>query len=185
MKSPVDNKRWINFEDVRQFFYCKRKIYFKYCVNAKTRTSYKMKKGSEYHEKKFKEKREKENKNIWVKNEKLKIKGFIDYVVKEKNKIIALGDYKQKYPYNGKIPEQYKMQLVVEAITVDEEIEYVEMKIPKGRKIIEKITKEEKEKVKKAIEEIRKIIEKEIIPEQTMIINKCKECECKNICVPL
>jgi len=182
-------KTWINFEDVRQFFYCKRKIYFRYCAKFKGYKSYKMTKGTEYHNYKFKRKEKwiNEKKNFWVENEKLKVKGYVDYITKTTNNEILIGDYKQKYPYNGKIPEQYKMQLVIEALALQPKVDItkVEIKLPKGKKIQEKITVEEIKKAIEAVKEIRKIIKEEKIPEQTKIKNKCKDCECRNMCQPL
>ncbi len=181
-------KIWINFEAVRQFFYCKRKIYFRYCAKFKGYKSYKMVKGTEYHSYKFKRKEKiNEKKNFWVENEKLKVRGFIDYVIKTKDNETIIGDYKQKYPYKGKIPEQYKMQLVIEAVALQPKvnIKKVEIKLPKGKKIQEEINEEEIKKVIKAIKEIRKIIKKEEIPEQTKIKSKCKDCECRNMCQPM
>ena len=147
--------------------------------------SYKMKKGTEYHEKKFK-REEKRKVNIWVENEKWGIRGFVDYM-EEKEGNTIIGDFKQKKPIKGKIRKHYKMQLVAEKMALEgiEKIEGVEIKLPKGERLKEEVTKSEEEKVKEAINEIRKIIKNELLSEEAVEKGKCTNCEYKLLCQPL
>ncbi len=176
---------WVNFEMIRQYFYCKRIVFFRICMKYTRYKSYKMEKGTEYHEKKFK-REEKEKVNVWVEDEKRGIRGFIDFIKIEEGKTI-IGDYKQKEPLGGKIQEHYKMQLVAEKMALEnkEKISYVEIKFPKGKRIREEVRKEEEEEVNKAIREIREMIEKEVLPDETKEQRKCTDCEYKRICQPL
>ncbi len=172
----------INFELIRQYFYCKRIVYFREVRKYQGVESYKMIKGREYHEMKQKREKEKETEK-WVENEKLGIGGFIDYI-EEKNGEKIMGEYKQKIPEGGKINQHYKMQLIAEILAIDEKIEKVEIKIPEGKKIIEEIKEEEKTKVKQAIKEIKTIIKNEEMPDIEGESGKCTDCEYKNLCQP-
>ncbi|MHA1305146.1 MAG: CRISPR-associated protein Cas4 [Candidatus Heimdallarchaeaceae archaeon] len=180
-------KEYVYFEEIRQYFYCKRIIFFREVMGFKGYSSYKMNKGKEYHEKKFKRKERIEEKNMWKENNKKAIAGYVDYRrEKEGSEEKIIGDYKQKEPFGGKIPKHYKMQLVAEAIAEnEEEINHVEIRLPKGRRIIERIEKEEIEEVTKAIKAIKSIKKEEILPEETKEKGKCKNCEYKNICQPI
>ena len=179
------NIPWVNFETIRQYFYCKRIVFFRFCQKYSGYKSYKMEKGTEYHNKKLK-REEKESVNVWVEDEERGIRGFIDYMKDEEGKTI-IGDFKQKKPLGGKIQKHYKMQLVAEKIALEKEekIKNVEIKLPKGKRMREEVMKEEEEEVKKAIKEIREMIKKEILPEETEEKGKCTDCEYRRICQPL
>jgi len=185
-----DTELFVFFEEIRQYFYCKRIIYFREILGFKGYTSYKMKKGKEYHERKFKRNEIVKIKNIWLENKNEKIAGFVDYIREsKKNNEKIIGDYKQKKPYGERIPKHYKMQLIAEKLAVktenEEKLKKVEISLPKGKKIVEEVTKEEIKEVKEAIKEIRKMKREQVFPEQAKEKGKCINCEYKNICQPL
>ena len=148
-----------------------------------------MRKGVEYHSMKIQRKTESLISNFWIECEELGIRGFIDAIQLVDDNLCLIIDYKQKIPYNNRIPEHYKAQLIAESLalerTLNKKIEKVVIKLPGGKSLTESITPDEVNKVLKAMSEIRKIIISEVIPEPTPARGKCTDCEYKIICAPL
>jgi len=184
----VTNEIWINFELVRQFFYCKRIPFFRIVACVKGYSSYKMLKGIEYHSKRFHRESINLVTNIWIECPKLKLRGFVDGLRKVRNEWTIL-DFKQKLPFQNKIPEHYKAQLTSEAIALEcaknIKVSWIQLQFPGGRRITEELTDSDKMRTLRAIAELRYMLKTEQIPEPTKSSRKCKDCEYRKICLPL
>ena len=111
-----------------------------------------------------------------------------DDLKKVRNEWIIL-DFKQKLPFQNKIPEHYKAQLTSEAIALEcaknIKVSWIQLQFPGGRRITEELTDSDKMRTLRAIAELRYMLKTEQIPEPTKSSRKCKDCEYRKICLPL
>lgn len=171
-------------EDIRQYYYCPRIIYFRYVLKARVSETYKMRKGSETHEKiKIKGNIKR---NIYISSEDLSLIGIIDaleYIDTNTVDIIEIKQGKLK----RKMHDSHKAQLAAQAILVEKELGLKVRKI----KVLDATTRKtqevhiveyHREMARKAIEEMKKIVISEELPEPTSISGKCIDCEYRAYC---
>ncbi|MEM1718707.1 MAG: CRISPR-associated protein Cas4 [Thermosphaera sp.] len=172
-------------EDIRQYVYCKRVIYFRYVLRAKLQPTVKMKVGKERHED-FEKRRKGENGyfSLYLSSEKLGLTGIVDYFLFEGGEVVPVevkfGRWKRLY-------SGHYLQIVAHALLLENFfgvrvkrgiIEYPDG----GAKLIVKITDGAKLKVLKILTEIRKIVLEEEIPSPSPDTKKCRDCEAYKIC---
>ena len=186
------DKPYIGTEDIRQFAYCKRKLYFRYVIRAPMKQTYKMEYGTEEHNKfqkevsKAKEYVQKYY-NIYLSDPQLGLVGLIDYFE---------FDGKEAYPIeikSGNIPPKGlenpdKLQVTAQAILIEKNFDFLVKKVcvyySKYKKVIDyPIRIEDKLRVMKFIEEINKMLTSEKIPNPTKNKGRCIDCECRNYCL--
>lgn len=183
---------YFSAEDVRQFAYCPRKIYYRYVLRNDWLLSPKMKKGTELHEILCRRKNNEKIGNVEryynlrLQDDDLRLFALIDIVEwdGEEGRVIELktGSHKGKSP---NFPD--KLQVVAEALLV----EFV-LGIPvtvgsvwyyKKNEVIDfEISYDDKFKVINMLKKMKKIVESELFPDVEGPTKKCRDCECRRLC---
>ncbi len=182
----------IGTEEVRQYSYCKRRIYFRYVLNAPKRETYKMKYGTEEHERLQKkmgnsEKDIQKYYNIYLTLPKLGLVGLIDYFIFDGHQAFPVEIKTGNIP-KGTLNNPDKMQVTAQAILLENNFDFLvnKVKIYYSKSDTMKqysINGEDKFNVIKKVRAIQNIIISETMPEKTPIENRCRDCECKNYCL--
>lgn len=192
-KVHLYEKPIIGTEEIRQFVYCKRILFFRHIIQAPMRQTYKMKYGAKKHKRlqkianKLEEGTAQKYYNIYLTDPQLGLVGIIDYF--EYDGIEA-------YPVEiktGNIPPKgfdnpHKYQVTSQAILIEKNFDFL---VKKGRVFYSKfnktvdylITIEDKLKLMQILKEIREMLSSEKIPESTNNIRKCVDCQCRNYCL--
>lgn len=191
-KINLYSKPLIGTEEIRQYVYCKRIIFFRYVLNAPMKRTYKMEYGMKKHEKLQK---------FANKNKDAPQKYFNIYLTDPESGLVGLIDYfefdgKEAYPVEiktgknplGKINNSHKLQVAAQSILIEKNFDFLVKKVKifysKSQKIVEyPINIENKLQVLEIIDEIIKLIESEKIPDPTNHEGKCIDCECRNYCM--
>ncbi|MBN1216336.1 MAG: CRISPR-associated protein Cas4 [Candidatus Lokiarchaeota archaeon] len=182
----------IGTEEIRQYVYCKRIIFFRRVVNAPMKQTYKMELGQEKHEK-LQQLSQKSNDNpqkyynIYLTDYESGLVGVIDFFEFDGNEAYPVEIKSGNIPPDD-IEEPHKLQVTAQAILIEKNFDFLVKKVKivysKYKKYIEyPILIEDKLKVLKIVGKIRKLIEKEEIPHPTIHEGKCVDCECKNYCL--
>lgn len=179
-------------EDIRQYAYCPRKIYFRYVIRNDWLLSPKMVRGVELHERlcRGKEKDVEEDivryYNLRLEDRDLGLFALLDIVEwdGQSGKVIELKTSKHKKG-DANFPD--KLQVVAEAILVE-----LSLNIPVERgaiwyyndnEIVEfEITDNDRLKVLGILKDMRKIVENEVFPKMEKPTKKCRDCECRKLC---
>jgi len=191
-KINLYEKPIIGTEEIRQYTYCKRIIYFRHVIKAPMKKSYKMEFGMEKHDnlddlsKKSPEDYIHKYFNVYLTDPRIGLVGLIDYF--EFNG-------KEAYPVefkSGNIPPEglenpHKYQVTAQAMLIESSFDFLVKKVriyySKFQKIVDyPIDSEDKLKVLKIIRKIEKIITLEKIPQPTQDKGKCIDCECRIYC---
>ncbi|MHA1126619.1 MAG: CRISPR-associated protein Cas4 [Candidatus Heimdallarchaeota archaeon] len=177
-------------EDFRQHTYCPRIIYFRYVMRIIPYRTYKMQKGTEYHDEKIrrKTKTKKENAviyyNKFIVDQKLGLAALLDAIVEENGSYYPI-EYKTGKAYT-EIPKHHLKQLVLQAIIIENyfktNVEKAEVRYSSGKRITTPITLEMKMDVLKQHTEMLRIVLDETIPEPTEHTGKCQDCEFRLVC---
>ncbi|TXT64768.1 MAG: putative CRISPR-associated protein Cas4 [Promethearchaeota archaeon] len=185
-------KSLIGTEEIRQYIYCKRKIFFRYVLNSPMRQTYKMQYGLEKHEELQKlsnKSHEKTQKyfNIYLTDSEVGLVGVIDYFEYDGNEAYPIEIKSGNIPPEGmKNPDKY--QVAAQALLIERNFDFLVKKVRvfylKYEKFIEyPIGIEDKLNVLKVIKEIQEMIHSEKIPDPTSHKNKCRDCECNTYCL--
>jgi len=190
-KIHLYEKPFIGTEDIRQFCYCKRKIFFRYVLRSPMPLTYKMEYGMLKHEKIQKIKNKADDHvqkyyNVYLSDAELGLVGFLDYFEY---------DGKEAYPIEiktGNIPageliNSHKMQVAAQAMLIEKNFDFLVKKVRIFYTKFQKFTDysidiEDKLKVMEIIQEIREIISKERMPIPIDNPAKCRDCECTKYC---
>lgn len=186
------DKPIIGTEEVRQYLYCKRIIYFRHIIKAPMKKSYKMEVGEKKHEK---------LQNLFCNNNENYIQKYFNvYLSDPKLGLVGLIDYfefdgKDAYPVeikSGNIPPKglekpHKYQVAAQAMLIESNFDFIVNRVKifysKFKKIIEyPINLEKKLELLRILEKINDLISNEKIPNPTSDRGKCVDCECRNYC---
>ncbi|MHA1375518.1 MAG: CRISPR-associated protein Cas4 [Promethearchaeota archaeon] len=192
-KVHLNEMALIGTEEIRQFSYCKRILFFRHIIHAPMKKSYKMEYGTEKHA----------HLQKYLKNsdEECLQKYFNVYLSDPDTGLVGLIDYfefngSEAYPVEiktGRIPPEgldysHKNQIIAQAILIEKNFDFLVKKAKiyysKSEKIVNyPLQMEDKLSVLKIIGEIRQMLIKEILPKPTIYLGKCIDCECKNYCL--
>jgi len=171
-------------EDIRQYYYCPRKIYFRYVLRVPTRETYKMAYGRKVH--RHADISGNVMKDVYLCSEELGLAGIIDFVeFVDANSVniieIKCGRFKRQ------MYEDHKIQLVAQAMLVEKvlglrvnKIKTLNVETGESREI--QIVEYHRNAVREALEEMRRIVLEERIPEPTKHRARCIDCECRVYC---
>jgi len=186
---------FIGTEDIRQYLYCKRKLYFRYVLRAPMPPTYKMEFGKEKHEhiekiknkKNFSEKYAHRYYNVYLNDPELGLVGLIDFFEY---------DGKEAYPVEfktGNMPSEGldnpdKYQAIAQAILIEKNFDFLVNRVRvyyiKYDKFVDYyIDVEERLRVMQILREIKAMLESEIMPDPIKEEKKCSDCECRNYCL--
>ncbi len=182
----------IGTEDIRQFVYCPRILFFRYIIRGPMQKTYKMELGEEKHEKLQKLKNETDDTsiqkyyNLYLTDAKLGLVGLIDYFEFDGQEAFPV-EIKSGNPPSEGLVTPHKYQIIAQAILIEKNFKFL---VKKGRiyyvkhqKVIDyPLEIEDKLKVIKIIRKIQKLLTTESIPEPTEDIGKCKDCEYRKYC---
>jgi len=183
---------YLTAEDMRQFVYCPRIIYFRYVMLIQPESTYKMQRGEAVHQKGVRSKgKEIEGSlekyyNLFLKDVELNIASLLDYLEFNGAEAIPV-DIKTGHCYQDPISDHHLAQLIFQAILVEKNFKVPVMKV----KVI--YTKEKSEriytfsvmdklKVLKNIGRIREMVRTEAIPAPVSDAGKCVDCEFWRYC---
>jgi CRISPR-associated exonuclease Cas4 len=172
----------INVNDVVQYLYCPRKVYFRNVLGLKLKKQ-KMEFAKELHENLKLEFEECEVLyDVFLESQRYGVKGVVDAIVK-------CDDY---YPIEAKFTRfnevyySWKMQIVAYAALIEENFNTVVRKgyifLIDRKELIElSVSPEDKRALMSIADRVRKLIESEIIPDVEKS-KKCNYCEMEKVC---
>ncbi len=179
---------WISSEDIRQYLYCKRKIYWRDIVKIYQSSTKLMTYGLKFHFNKKKQIKSMfaiEHREYYMEYNDLHLSCIADLIIERKNSIIIV-EFKNYYDYK-QINIGIKLQLCFIAIIAEQhfkkKVDHIEVRTNMGKKWKIKLEKNDYDRTYKIIEEIRDMYKLSIIPEPTKNKNRCFACEYKNICL--
>jgi len=182
----------VGTEEIRQYSYCKRILYFRRVVCAPMKKTYKMEVGEEKHErlqklaKNLDDAKTQKYFNVYLTDPQIGLVGLIDYFEFDGN---------EAYPVEiktGNIPPSHltsphKHQVAAQAMLIENNFGFLVHKVKiyyvKHKKFIEhKITVDDKVMVMNIVDEITDMLTSERIPKPTPDKGKCIDCECRIYC---
>ncbi|MGQ9720264.1 MAG: CRISPR-associated protein Cas4 [Candidatus Jordarchaeum sp.] len=181
-------------EDLRQYGYCKRKLYFRYVLKARFSPTVKMVRGEQVHEKTCRAKRveiEEERGvsryyNMYLCSEALGLAAMIDYFEYDGEKI-TLVDVKSGAGSSKAIYTGYYLQMAAYALLLEVCLEIpvksvvIRYEDDKKERILE-IDFKAKVTVIQILKKLREMVENEVMPPPTANPKKCTDCEAWKIC---
>ena len=185
-----ENSVLVFSDDVKQFFYCKRKVFYRRVLNARYRPTFKMKFGKEIEEEASIpiDTGEHLYKSYYVFDESLGLGAVIDAVIIGDGyvKVIEIKSSR----YSKRIDENHKMQLALQV--------YLIRRVFPGFRVFsmvyyydinrfEEIRLDDRHfsSLIDAVREIRDIIVSGVLPLPTDNPSKCSVCEYRNYCVDI
>jgi len=179
-------------EDIRQYFYCPRIIYFRYVLRARVSETVKMRKGREIHKEKYRSKKieidgEKQKYfNVYLLSEEYGLAALIDLLIYDGENIDVV-EIKSKKTGNFKFLKHHKMQLVAQAVLAEKELRKNVRKIGVLYDDVDKITwfeinDSDKLEIFETLKKINEIVIYENIPNPAKNTAKCVDCEYKYLC---
>lgn len=169
-------------EDIRQFYYCPRIIYFRYVLRARVQQTFKMVRGSEVHRKVS---IDADRRNIYLISESLGLCGIVDAIrVNDDGSVdvieIKTGDLRRR------MSDSHKAQLAAQAMLIEEvlglRIRRIIVFNPETKQSLEiNISSYHRDMVVRALDEMRRIVVEELIPSATRG-SRCVDCEYRVYC---
>jgi len=191
-KINLYNKPIIGTEEIRQYVYCKRILFFRHILKAPMKQTYKMEYGMKKHEELEKLSNKAKNStqkyfNVYLTDIDIGLVGLIDYFE-------YVGD--EAYPVeikSGNIPPEaienpHKYHVADQALLIEKNFKFLVKKVRiyyiKHKKFVDyPIGIEDKLEMIKLVKNIQDMLISEQMPEPTNNKGKCKDCECKNYCL--
>ncbi len=182
----------IGTEDIRQYVYCPRILFFRYILRAPMLKTYKMELGEEKHEKLQKMKNKADDisvqkyYNVYLTDASLGLVGLIDYFEFDGQEAFPV-EIKSGNPPPEGLDNPHKYQIIAQAILIENNFKFLVKKVRiyyiKHQEVIDyPLEIEDKLKVIKIIRKVQKLLTSESIPEPTEDAGKCKDCECRKYC---
>lgn len=175
-------------EDLRQFTYCNRILYFRHVMRANVPRTYNMKRGEREHERLARKKRLETTSggtekyyNVYLESRMLQLRAVLDCMEFDGTSIVPIELKSGKAPVQGPF-EHHVVQLVAEALLLEAchgmivdhgKLVYTDHQI----EVNHPITLEWKQRVIELATRARRIITEEILPRPTRDAGKCKSCE--------
>ena len=177
---------------MRQYVYCPRIIYFRYVMQIHPKSTYKMQRGEEVHEKGVRSKsKEVEGKvekyyNLFLKDPELNIAALLDYLEFDGTEAVPV-DIKTGHCYQDPISDHHRAQLLFQAIIVEKnfKVPVLKVKVLYTKDKVERtyaFSLVDKLQILNNIEVIREIVRSELIPPPISDVAKCVDCEFWRYC---
>lgn len=180
----------IHAEEVRQYLYCKRILFFRRVMNINGVESRLMHKGTEYHEQRqgYQYKRIGDLhtfRDRYFFHKELNFGGKIDLLRELRDEIIAV-EFKrffhnQKEPFLGHIMQTMIGGLAAQYV-MNKPLTEIEIQYYRGSRSLIKVTEQMKERAFGIIEEMKSMITSQILPPPTSHRRKCQNCEFDKVC---
>jgi CRISPR-associated exonuclease Cas4 len=184
----------LTVNDLKQYFYCRRVVFFNYVMPVDRKITYKMEHGKLMEEEiqKLENRRKLKKYNLdkgerifhlWLSSEKIGITGRLDMLV-----ISPEGYFPVDFKYTTGWPHKnHHYQLGGYAFLVEEKYGvkvnsgFIYL-IPHKNVVIIDLNGSIKNDILRILDEMRAMIIKEQMPEATKFRNKCQDCEFRNYC---
>ncbi|MEM4447719.1 MAG: CRISPR-associated protein Cas4 [Candidatus Jordarchaeales archaeon] len=176
-------KALFTVDDVRQYAYCRRKIYFRYVLRVRVKPTVKMERGREEHSK-WKPRGEGYF-SVYLSSEGLGLAGLVDYFIYGGGVVVPV---EVKFGGRGRVHASHYLQLVAEALLLEEcfgvRVEKGVIEYPDtGVRVEVRVTDGARLRVLRMLEEMREIVEGEVIPPPARRRARCEACEVYKVCM--
>lgn len=184
----------LRVNDLKQFTYCPRIVFYQYVMPVEKRATFKMEQGKRAEEvidrlekrRTMREYRLAEGQrhfHLWLRSERLGLAGKLDLLIESPQGFFPV-DFKYT---TGQPRKNHLYQLCGYALLVEESYRTTVTQgfvylIPQEKAVVFDLTKEQKEETLRTLEEMRKMIRAEKMPEPTPARSRCAECEYRNYC---
>lgn len=184
----------LTVNDIKQYYYCPRVVYFNHIMPVDKKPTYKMEHGQVMEDeiirletrRKFKKYNLDEGERLfclWMVSEKIGLSGKLDMLI-----MSSRGYFPVDFKYSTGPPQKnHRYQLGGYALLVEEKFG-VEVNqgfvylIPQKDITVFSLTEELKSDILSTLDEIRTMIKKEQMPQAARLRNKCLDCEFRNYC---
>jgi CRISPR-associated exonuclease Cas4 len=185
-------------EDLRQYLYCPRIVYFRHVLGIWPEKTYKMARGEEIHERKARrfdvkgEGRGETYFNVWLQSVALGFGALLDSFEYTGQEIYPVEIKTGKVPPGAEAGTTFpghKIQLVVQAMLLEDafnmpvtraKVSYTDAKVD----VFITVDLDDKRRVIRVLKRMREMVRLEAIPDATAHRGKCVDCEFWNHCVP-
>ncbi|MBI4529800.1 MAG: CRISPR-associated protein Cas4 [Deltaproteobacteria bacterium] len=188
---------FVRVNDIKQYFYCPRIVFYQYCMPVEKKPTWKMEQGKVEEERiDGLEKRRKlsayrlgEGKrqfHVWLASERLELTGKLDLLIESPAGLFPV-DFKftTREPSRNHLFQLCGYALLLEDAYCREVNKGFIYLIPKNDAAVLDLTPELKAETLRTLEEIRSMIEHERMPPATSLRNRCVDCEYRNFCADI
>lgn len=183
-------------EDIRQYVYCKRILFFRHVMGIWPIKTYKMERGEGIHDQKARKRgvdvqgSMETYHNIWLQSVRMGFSALLDafeFTGSEIYPVEIKSGHGPDDPKNRDL-EHHKFQVIAQALLLEEAYNMPVMRarvryVDAGVDYFIPITIDEKNALKQLIKDIQEMIHLEIVPEPTDHQGKCVDCEFWNYCL--
>jgi len=171
-------------EDIRQYYYCPRIIYFRYVLRARVEETYKMRRGREKHRQILLGPNI--ERNVYLCSEELGLVGIIDALERREDGSVNIIEIKTGNTPT-KMRDSHKAQLAAQAILVESvlglKIRKIKVYNPETQRTMEiNVVEYHREMARQALERMRQIVLREELPQPTKHRARCVDCEYRVFC---
>ena len=184
----------IRVNDIKQYAYCPRIVFYQYCMPVEKKTTWKMEQGKIAEEeidklekrRKLQEYRLAEGRrrfHVWLSSEALGLSGKLDLLIDSPEGLFPV-DFKLTTgrPHKNHIAQLCAYALLLQDCYQREVTKGFVYLIPSNDAVVFDLTEDRKAETEDIIAEIRRMIEKEQMPPPTPVRNRCTDCEYRNYC---
>lgn len=177
----------ITAEQIRQYCYCPRKIYWRDVAKVQRPQTYLMEHGQKYHEKKvsrnYLHRGATTHREFFMSSEELGLKGLADAILEYEDRIVVI-EYKHNIP--EPIPKGYVLQLAAVCLLAErhfgKQAQRGEIRTHSGRKKVVELDEDVRTEVLDVQTSVDKLLENGDFPQSCGNLRKCTPCEYNNIC---
>jgi CRISPR-associated exonuclease Cas4 len=184
----------IRVNDIKQYAYCPRIVFYQYCMPVEKKTTWKMDQGKVAEDEIDKlEKRRKLQEyrlaeghrrfHVWLSSEGLGLSGKLDLLIDSPEGLFPV-DFKLTTgrPHKNHIAQLCAYALLLQDCYQREVTKGFVYLIPNNDAVVFDLTADRKAETQGMIGEIRRMIEREQMPPPTSVRNRCTDCEYRNYC---
>lgn len=184
----------IRVNDIKQYAYCPRVVFYQYCMPVEKKTTWKMEQGKIAEERidqlekrrKLREYRLEEGSrkfHVWMSSKRLGLSGKLDLLIDSPEGLFPV-DFKMT---TGRPHKNHLFQLCGYALLLEDQYGREVSKgfvylIPHDDAVVFDLTEAVKSETERMIDEMRRMIEEEKMPPPTPVRNRCADCEYRNFC---
>lgn len=184
----------LRVNDIKQFSYCRRIVFYQYVMPVEKKATFKMEEGKKAEAiidkleqrrslRKYRLAEGTRRFHVWLRSSRLGLSGKLDLLIESPVGLFPI-DFKNT---TGRPQLNHLYQLCGYALLVEEAYQqpvthgciYL---IPQEEIVVMDLTNERKEETLHMLEVMRKMIRKEQMPEPTSVRSRCVECEYRNYC---
>ena len=184
----------IRVNDIKQYAYCPRIVFYQYCMPVEKKATWKMEQGKVAEAEIDKlEKRRKLREyrladgerrfHVWLSSGRIGLSGKIDLLIDSPDGLFPV-DFKLTTgrPHKNHVAQLCGYALLLEDCYDREVTKGFVYLIPTNDAVVFDLTAERKKETRGVISEVRQMIEKEQMPAPTAVRNRCTDCEYRNYC---